>query len=357
MLQKLLPAYRVGGTVEGQLQQMHEEIVQLRRELLAARTRNDEIAEQHRRDLVKLKEDVDRRFWLSQRREGETLLQARERVFASYPKAEGIFRQVQLANYELLKRLKSVGDSIGVDLFLLYGTLLGSVRHQGFIPWDDDIDIGVLSEDYDRLKQAVEAHPNLRLDWYYNWDYGTVCPKLKFRDCESFWVDLMLLDSLEVSQENRNERLKEVQQTARKLQEKRLQIVRKYYPEEKPCLIPVRDPRIDAEIQEIREEYRDSLPYYGRGRGKILSMDINPLEIINVFTEEEFYPVRQDQMPFEGGLYTTFQDVDAYLRTIYGEPMDFPPNMLQGVHSSEIAVYLEKDLQTAAEKHLNTKGI
>ncbi|MDD2213147.1 MAG: LicD family protein [Oscillospiraceae bacterium] len=61
---------------------------------------------------------------------------------------------IQLA---MLKIIDQVCQAEHIPYFLLFGTLLGAVRHQGFIPWDDDIDLGVWRRDYDRLLNALQA--------------------------------------------------------------------------------------------------------------------------------------------------------------------------------------------------------
>lgn len=60
-------------------------------------------------------------------------------------------REFQLKCLESLEALDKVCNDHGISYFMIAGTLLGAVRHKGFIPWDDDIDVGLLREDYDRL--------------------------------------------------------------------------------------------------------------------------------------------------------------------------------------------------------------
>ncbi len=97
-------------------------------------------------------------------------------------------RELQLKELEILKAVTDICHEEGITYFLNSGTLLGAVRHGGFIPWDDDVDICMPYEDYKRFLacsqeklgencfvQNMETEPN------YNHSYtrvhlnGTTC--------------------------------------------------------------------------------------------------------------------------------------------------------------------------------------
>lgn len=60
-------------------------------------------------------------------------------------------RELQLINVFIFRELNSICKDNNIKLYLLGGTLIGAVRHHGFIPWDDDMDLCISRPDYNKL--------------------------------------------------------------------------------------------------------------------------------------------------------------------------------------------------------------
>lgn len=65
-------------------------------------------------------------------------------------------REVQLCQLDILKVVAEICDRHSIPYYLAYGTMLGAVRHKGFIPWDDDVDIYMRYEDLLRFKKICQ---------------------------------------------------------------------------------------------------------------------------------------------------------------------------------------------------------
>ena len=67
-----------------------------------------------------------------------------------------ILRELQLVEHDMLQDIVRVCNKYGIRYYLICGTLLGAVRHKGFIPWDDDIDIAMFYPDYLRFWEVAQ---------------------------------------------------------------------------------------------------------------------------------------------------------------------------------------------------------
>lgn len=104
---------------------------------------------------------------------------------------DGRLRQAQLRMLEMLKFVTAICDKYQLEYWLEGGTLLGAVRHQGFIPWDDDLDISMPRDSYIQfLNYAIKELPASMWLQTPKTDVGyyNVSVPLKIRDRNSYYL-------------------------------------------------------------------------------------------------------------------------------------------------------------------------
>ena len=99
-------------------------------------------------------------------------------------------RKIQLRMLDILTCVDSICRKHNIRYWLSSGTLLGSVRHGGFIPWDDDLDIEMLRKDYQKLLKVLpEELPGNYVLQTHDTDSNYVYQYAKIRDLNSFIYD------------------------------------------------------------------------------------------------------------------------------------------------------------------------
>ena len=99
-------------------------------------------------------------------------------------------QEIQQMELGIMEYIHEVCNKIGVKYFLAYGSLIGAVRHQGFIPWDDDMDICMLRDDYEKLQDYLIANPSERYQvMSYKNNRNYVYPFMKVMDNQTYLIE------------------------------------------------------------------------------------------------------------------------------------------------------------------------
>lgn len=88
--------------------------------------------------------------------------------------------RVQLVQLELLQEVDRICKKCNIHYNIIAGTLLGAVRHGGYIPWDDDADVALLREEYEKFRRACRTELDKSRFYFqdhrntkgYRWGYG-----------------------------------------------------------------------------------------------------------------------------------------------------------------------------------------
>ena len=116
-------------------------------------------------------------------------------------------KELQQLSLEILKDVADFCEKNGIRYSLGYGTLLGAVRHKGFIPWDDDVDLMMLREDYEKFRTIYKSDKYTFFDSRNTPDcyiaFGRVCDTERTLAASSIpwvrkdvgvWIDIFPID-------------------------------------------------------------------------------------------------------------------------------------------------------------------
>lgn len=232
------------------------------------------------------------------------------------PPAQGLLRDIQLANLALLKELAYVCEKNNFKYILDAGTLLGAVRHSRFIPWDDDIDILMFREDYEKIVSAFK-NTTRNSDIYaeYHRDKDTNSQyfiKIKHKKCPFLGVDIFPLDSY-----GKHLSPKEQLITTNKICKILKHLKKEINPnisnkETKTILTKTMKEKILLSSTNENGDFVYGVDFAHKLKNWFLDRDI-------------VLPLRKVQ--FEDSIYTTVNKPEKFLKNIYGDYMKYPKKM------------------------------
>ena len=300
--------------------------------------------------LENLNHKNDYLFWQIMRKEGEPYEDAQKRIMFSLPQAIGDLRFIQLGNNYILKRIRSISELHNIHILLGFGTLLGAIRHHGFIPWDDDIDILVMREEFDKLVSAIRSDKELKIATYFYYsDVPRHVIKIKLKESETFWVDVWICDKIGIFNSINETWDKTLIMTESFITELEKQFKQRYS--------SYADSFIDLSLEKYMNEFGRRITeknewYNHNSEAVCLGFEYSYWfrKIMRVTELEKAFPLVSGIL-FEGEEYESFREPEEWLKREYGDYLSFP-RVIKPEHQWEIGNLSEKDRDT-----LNKLGI
>lgn len=260
-------------------------------------------------------------------------------------------RKAQLVQLEIAKEIKRVCEENGIQYFLDSGSLLGAVRHKGFIPWDDDMDLGMLRKEYERFLQIAPTALNEKyelVEWKTESKYpypfakvmrkGTIYQEEAHNDFSKcgIFVDIFPYDRLCPNQKQNEKYRKKLilyrGMIRAKCHHRTWTMHNHFYFGRWLKNLPYYLLAIFYKKEKLIENYEkiatihNEQPFerfYVQGGGNYLTWQI-PRECLENLSE----------LTFEGNVFSVPENYDLYLKTAYGDYMQLPPeHKRENIHS------------------------
>lgn len=252
-------------------------------------------------------------------------------------------RQVQLIQLEMLKEVDRICNLCGIQYNIIAGTLLGAVRHKGYIPWDDDADVAFLREEYEKFRIACEKELDHSRFYFqdhrntegYRWGYGKLRRKgtCFLRENQEhmpyeqgIFIDIFPLDAVSDNK------------AVRTWQNFHCYCIRKI------MWAPVG--KIVSKSWFLKGWYRflGHIPVdilYGYYNRYVIRQNKKKTKWVRILTfptpNKEYGYLREwyenrEKILFEDGMFWGIKDYDAYLSFKFGDYMELPPVRMRKVH-------------------------
>lgn len=243
-------------------------------------------------------------------------------------------RKVQI---EILNEIERICKKNNINLFLIGGTLLGAVRHKGFIPWDDDLDIAMTRDDFEKFRTIIKEQLDEKYFFdYYDTDKDYYLPFAKVRknnttfdeeasqkldNHKGIFVDIFVYDFVDDSIKRCFIKAAIIQILSDTVFYKKKLIKLNL------CRHPIFVIAFSAFNSKFILRFIDfiSKKFNGREKNKKNVVCFNSLIDIkkDFFSVNDFFPLKK--ISFEENKYNGLNDNDKFLTIQYGDYMQLPP--------------------------------
>lgn len=265
-------------------------------------------------------------FWYTIAREGENISDTKQRFFHELPKAEGELRDYQLKNLSILTDVAQICSDNGLTFWLEGGSLLGAVRHDGFIPWDDDIDINMPLDDVIRLKEIISTSDKYFFRNKYNYYLQCIIPGIQAKEAPEYFIDIFPMMQIDSQPLGFSATKRKINDCCFKM---RAELREKIMPSpDDPEFIDMdnaKDPRV-YKIKEIMSRYQEQLLTKGSTNCCYRALSaLNSPSGADLFYLSDIFPLTVAK--FEDGCFPVPRDAKHWLTTYYGEIYRIPLNV------------------------------
>ena len=252
-------------------------------------------------------------------------------------------KEVQNVELGILKMFDQLCKKYNLYYSLAYGTIIGAIRHKGFIPWDDDVDVMMPRKDYDKLisimkkeeegiaKNYVLLHDGLK-SYYY--PFYKICDRRTVAKAEDnitkhgLWIDIFPVDSIYDDEEA----TKKLHKKFRLMKNTVLSYTTDFSAKHKNWkFIPKFGLSVVAHIwgidKLVAKIEREAKKKRSKNRVSVLTWQSS---IAGNMSVEDFY--NSVLVDFEDSKFPVISGYDSYLRGIYGDYMQMPPENKRKTH-------------------------